>query len=315
MTEDHNVEHALQSTDRVAATPRPTVFDGVRPASWWILGLTAVTVAGTLLFNNVVILQSPVPAFVVSLYRETSGLITATLIASFSTLVVTVIVIFGIGRVRPWDVGWRGPQFWRGLAVTLAFWIAMQVALAVICGLNGDDISLHAAWNRRSASAIIGVVLAQFFGTALVEETLIRGFFLTQFYLKAASVFRHTIAVAVAVFGSTLLFSALHLPNDLWVGHVRGPDLMLNQVGFVIFGLIASALFLVTRNLFVTVGLHAIVNAPAPIVETAQITVYQVWFGLTMLLLVTWWIANWLGARRNRPRDDATMRASASGSE
>jgi membrane protease YdiL (CAAX protease family) len=314
MTDESVEKIAEQATEEVPAIPRQSVFVGIRPASWFILVLTAVTTVGTLSFNNVFILQNPAPVFVASLYKATSGLVNGTLIASFSILVATAIVMFGIGRTRAWDVGWRGPELRWGLAVTLAFWIAMQGLIAVICG-STDQLSLHESWNRRGVGVISGDVLAQFAGTSLVEETLMRGFFLTQFYLKAANVFRHSTAVAIAVAGSTLFFAALHLPNHIWVGNVRGLDLILNQVGVLAFGLIACAAFMITRNLFIAVGIHAIVNAPATIVNADNLTVYSVWFGLTILLLVSWWFMNRTGAGGQHDRVVEPARATASARE
>ncbi len=239
---------------------------------------------GTLLFNNAVILQDdPVPAFVISVFRATAGLVNGTLIASLSTLTATAIVIFGIGRLRGWDVGWRLPELWWGLAVTLGFWIAMQGVLALLVALSGE-FSLHDAWKQHG----VGGVLGQLLGNAFVEETLLRGFFLPQFYLKAAQVYRRGTALLIAVLGSTLLFAVLHIPNRLLAGNIYGGNLLVDHLGLLVFGLLFAAVFLITRNLFIAVGLHAIVNEPALIVRAPDLTVYAVWFALTVLVLVTW---------------------------
>lgn len=278
-----------------------SIFAGVRSVSWSMLLLTTVIAVAALSFSNVYVLQNPIPPFAILLERATSGLINGSLIASLSTLVITAIVMFGVAGVRPRDVGWRGRQLRQAIAVTIAFWVVMQVVIAVITGLT-DPLVPHELWNRRRLGSIGGDMLAQFLGTALLEETLMRGFIMTQLYLKAATLMRHRAALALAVVVSTLLFAAFHLPNQLWVSNMRGPELVLGQLIIVVFGVLACALFLAARNLFVVVGLHAIINAPTPLVAADNATILFVWLGLTLLLLlVCWWLNRGAVAKQRDP--------------
>lgn len=279
-------------------------FGRIRSASWLILVLTALVMAGTLLLTNSVILQSdPVPVFVIFVFQASGGLVNGTLIASLCTLATTATVVFGIGRQRGWDVGWRVPELCWGLVFTISFWVAMQGVLTLLAAVYGD-LSLHEAWKERGISVVIGGVLGQLLGNAFLEETLMRGFFLPQFYLKAAGVFRRGTSLTIAVLGSTLLFAMMHIPNRLWVANIQGGNLLLDQVGLVAFGLIAATVFLVTRNLFIAIGLHALVNAPAPIVQAPDITVSAVWFGLIIFILVTWALTRYLRAGSQHAGED-----------
>lgn len=271
-----------------------SVLDGIRPARWWVILLTVVTAIVALTFSNAYLLQDPQPAFVIALRRATSGLINGSLLAAFSTLVATSIVIFGIGRLRCWDVGWRWREFRLGLFVTIAFWIAMQGLLVINAGLTGG-LAWHEDWQRRGVGVIAGGILAQFLGTALLEETLMRGFFLPQFFLKVSRVFPRRLSIGLAVVGSTLLFAAFHLPNRLWAGNIRGPELWFDQPALLLFGLLACALYLVTRNLFIAVGLHAIINAPATLVASDDRTVFAVWLGLSLVLVAYWRLSDGKG--------------------
>jgi membrane protease YdiL (CAAX protease family) len=262
-------------------------LERIRSTSWSILGLTTVVIVGMLLFNNTVFLRNPTPAFLSFVLKTSAGLVNGTLIASLLMLAATGIVIFGFARLRAYDVGWRLPELWWAVVFTVGFWIAMQFLLALVAAVSGE-LSVSETWKQGRTSVIIGGALGQLLGNAFVEETLMRGFYLPQFYLKAAQVYRRGTALTFAVLGSTLFFTVTHLPNRLLTGNIYGGSLLIDHVGLFMFGLIFAVALLITRNLFIAVSLHALFNEPVPIVQSGGLTVYVVWFGLTVFVLATW---------------------------
>jgi membrane protease YdiL (CAAX protease family) len=186
--------------------------------------------------------------------------------------------------------------------VTIALWLVMQGILTVVGALQGQ-LALNADWNQSGGSPVIGGVLGQLLGNALVEETVFRGFFLAQFYVKAAHRLRHEAALAISVIGSSVLYSVTHVPNLLFIKSIDGIDLLMFLGGLVGLGFLFAAVYLVTGNLFIAVGLHALVNTPAPLFHSSELTVNTVWFGVTVLLLIAWPQIKWLRAHSEMEGD------------
>ena len=272
-------------------TPGTHLFAGIRRTSWPILGLTIVAYAGATLVVSTVLFQGRISEMLGWLYAATGFLIQSALVGGLVGLAIVGVIFFGVGRLRGSDVGWGVAELWMGLLVTLGFWIAMNGVLVMLAVFSGG-VFLDEAWQRRGATAVAGGLAGQLLGNALVEETLFRGFLLPQFYLKAATAFRRGTALAIAVVGSSLLFAVSHIPNRLFIQGLTGSELMWDQGGVFLLGLVFATVYLVTRNLFVAVGLHALVNEPTLVIRASnEDAVYAVWGGLTVLLLLTWWLA------------------------
>jgi membrane protease YdiL (CAAX protease family) len=261
--------------------------------------LTIVAYACATYVVNWVLFQGQIGQFFGSIYSATGFLIQPTLVGGLFSLVVIGVMLFVVGRLRGSDIGWQARELRLGLWVTFGFWIAMNVVLAAI-GALGDGVFLNRSWKQPGASALVGALIGQLLGNALAEETVFRGFLLPQLYLKTAMVFRRSIALGIAILGSTLLFAVSHVPNRLYVHELTGSELLSDQAGLFLLGLFIAGMYVVTRNLFVVVGLHALVNTPTLLVSaTSEDLIYVVWGALAVLLLLVWWIT---AAVRDRTR-------------
>jgi len=56
----------------------------------------------------------------------------------------------------------------------------------------------------------------------------------------------------------------------------------------ILGGLIFVVIYMVTKNIFVAVGLHAIANDPAPLIQTSNGVVAIAWLVSVVLLLFLW---------------------------
>jgi membrane protease YdiL (CAAX protease family) len=253
------------------------------------VGLTIVAYACAMLFVSAVLFQGRISEWLGSLYVATRFLVQASLVAGLFSLAVVGVTLFAVGRLKGSDVGWNAPDLWQGLLVTFGFWVAMNVVLAVLGALDGG-VFLDKVWTERGASAVVGGLIGQLIGNALVEETVFRGFLLPQFYLKGAAVFRRGAAMAIALIGSSLLFAVSHVPHRILVSGLSGTEILWDQAGLFLMGLFFGVAYVVTRNLFVAVGLHALANEPVPVVGASSETIlHAVWGGLAVLLVLIWW--------------------------
>ncbi|HEX2474621.1 MAG TPA: type II CAAX endopeptidase family protein [Lacipirellulaceae bacterium] len=277
--------------------PAKSQFAGIRRTSWLVLASTIVVYACATLVVNWVLFQGKIGQSLGSLYSATGFLIRSTLVGGLFTLLVIGTLVIAVGRLRCSDVGWAAREFRLGLLVTFGFWLAMNVVLAAI-GALGDGVVLNQSWRQPEATALVGSLIGQLLGNALAEETIFRGFLLPQLYLKTARSFRPGIALAIAVVGSSLLFSLSHVPNRLFVHGLTGSELIGDQAGLFLLGVFIAGVYIVTQNLFVVVGLHALVNEPALIIGTSnEDWIYAVWGALAVLLLLAWSVT---AAMRNR---------------
>ena len=178
-------------------------------------------------------------------------------------LVLVLAVLMVAGRLRPQDLGLRLRDLGPGVAVLLVAWVVLQLLLlpAMVGGAMWVGMSLG------TLTALAG----QWVGPALFEEVLYRGFFFVQVAQRplrgaAPGTRGHFLQAAVA---SGLLFSLAHLP-----GLVFGDASAVSALGMLavtaVAGVYGAWLYVRTRNLFVVIGLHALHNAPVPVVDVAD---------------------------------------------
>ncbi len=268
----------------------PRLFAQTRPTTWPIIVLAVVAYACSILFVNAVLFQGRISQALGSLYVATAFLIQSALVGGLLALAVVAVVVFGLGRLRASDVGWSASELKWGLLATIGFWVTMQIVALVVATAVGE-VNWHEDWQRRGASGVIGGLLGQLLGNALVEETVFHGFLLPQLHLKANQVLRTAFALMIAMIGSSVVFAVTHIPNRLLVRELAGMDLLWDQAGLFFAGLIFAVTYIVTRNLFVAVGLHALANEPVSLFRASnEVMQYVIWFGLTVVLLIGWWM-------------------------
>lgn len=218
--------------------------------------------------------------------EATDGLVQPTLLYS---LLLFLVVIVGIlvwkGGLRPADVGLVAAKVMPGIIVTCALWGAVQIVL-IIAALLSDD---HGpARSEGSGAPRAGALIAQLLGNAFAEETMFRGFLLTQLFLKFAKCFqgRTWRSLVVAVVLSQCLFALIHIPNLSRLG-TPGGDAVGKLAMVMALGVFLSLLYLRTDNLFIVTGVHALINAPTPLVKPT-LPAEAIVFVLAVVLLACW---------------------------
>ncbi|TWI12005.1 hypothetical protein IP93_01286 [Lysobacter ruishenii] len=199
------------------------------------------------------------------LQQATAGWVSVTLVASGAIGMVSLLIVFGLGRQSFADVGWRAGYLVPAFVVSLLLWASMQAATVFSAQVSGAPLVAAAAWERGLGIAL-GPLLAQVLGTALMEETVFRGYLWPQLVLWLRRGLPAAWAAALGLLLSQGLFAGLHVPVLLYTGTeagaLAGPLLMLFFVG-IVFALVYAA----TGNLFVAVGAHALGNAPTLLFE------------------------------------------------
>lgn len=222
------------------------------------------------LANNTLLQRDAPRSALLALEEASGGWIEPVLLRSQLVLAAFLLVVVLIGRKRPGDFGWSAKKLLPGLALFAGAWLALQLVLVLAVVARGQPLALHPAWARVGLAGVLGGVLAQALGHALVEDTAFRGFFLPELRarcVRPGSLLAFVAVLALGVAGSSLLFGLAHLPTRALVKGSGLAELVSEQWEFFSAGIALGLAFVATRNLFAVVGLHVLLNAPAPLVD------------------------------------------------
>lgn len=268
--------------------------------SWRTIGIVAALQVVVAVLVNQVLFALPV---VRTVARVSGGWVQPTLVAAVVVLVCVVGVgIAWLGRLRMADVYWRTDLLLPALAASAAVWAAAQLLVAAAEILRGHPLDWHPSWARAGVGVVGGALLAQVAGNALVEETVFRGFLLPQLTRRLRHVARGSVAtLALALLGSQLFFALYHLPNRLFARMPLG-EIGADAALLLLMGTVFALLFLLTRNLWLVVGLHALGNRPTALFAASDTTVRAALLISALALLAAWRLA------ARGVRDDAGRR-------
>jgi membrane protease YdiL (CAAX protease family) len=263
-------------------------FDHLKEPSWPLVTVAVLVDVVVLLIAMQVVLPLLKSSFPVE--RLTNGLVQATLIFSivrFALVIVCVIVL--VGGLKARDVGLQWQKLPSGALVVFGVWIVMQI-VGMLPGLVASgQVALSSYWTWDRVPAITGELIAQFLGNAFVEEVIFRGFLATQVYLmlKAWTSGQGRLLTA-AVLVSQLIFALSHIPQRIAAGY-SPLSVLLDLLVVWVTGILFAVLYLRTGNIFIAVGVHALVNAPVTVVALpSQATAKLLLLILSLLLILVW---------------------------
>lgn len=222
----------------------------------WLLA--AWTILATLWFVSPWFPMQPLAA----LQRASGGWITVTLLASGLIGLVQLAIVAGPGGQRLRRLGWRASRIPAALLLGLLLWALMQAGTLVAQAGSGSPLQPHPAW-AAGLGVALGPLLAQLMGTALMEETVFRGFLWPELARRFGGGRRGAWLGALA---SQALFALMHLPI-LWYHGLDTAAQASTLLTLFGVGLVFVLVYATTRNLFVAVAVHALGNAPTLLFE------------------------------------------------
>jgi len=221
--------------------------------------------------------------------HATRGLLSQTLLVNLLVGLVAAGVVLGPGRLRPEHIGLIRSKLPFGIAVTVGLWAVVEVIEAVLALVMDGSITLAPDWSEIGATATVGLLLGQLFGNALYEDVAYRGFLFPQLLLKARARWPTDAgrAMAGAMVVSQVLFALRHVPGDLVAG--TGPAaIALHLLIVTVIGIALVLLYRRTGNLFIVIGVHALIDAPTPLIRPTLIGPSYLVIALGVLLLLLW---------------------------
>ena len=262
-------------------------FEKIRETGWPVIIGFIIAIAGFTSVVNLIVFPADVFRPVADV---TAGLIQSTLIVNLIGLVIIVIgIIIFAGRLKGKDVGIIWPLIPKALVVTIGLWFATQIIGLVINIISGRGLGLDSMWQNTRLTVVIGSIIAQIFGNALLEEIEYRGFLLPQIFLKLNSrkfVLRRNYRIAAALVISQVVFSLSHIPNRLFLGE-HFSEWPLDFFTLLGIGVLYGLIYLRTGNIFIAVGVHALANIPASLF-ISQNAAGNIILALGIVLLFLW---------------------------
>ncbi len=279
-------------------------FDRLKKTSWSVIALAAIVDAAVLAVAMLVVLPFLRSSFPIE--RFTNGLIQATLIFSVVRFALAGVgIAMLVGGVTARDIGLRWEKLPSGALTVFGIWTVMNV-VGILYGLIASGkIALSPIWTPDRTLPIAGELIAQFLGNAFAEEVIFRGFLATQVYLMLeGKISGRGRLVTASVLISQLIFSLSHIPQRIATGY-SPLGLLISLLVVWVTGILFAVLYLRTENLFIAVGVHALVNAPVTIVALPS----QAMGELLALILILALIVAWGPLTRWRERRGAAQYA------
>lgn len=197
---------------------------------------------------------------VTALFTATFGIVHPTLLAA-AVLAASVSAVALSTGLTVRDFGLRRRDVCVGAYVWLAAYAGLQLVLLLAAVFTGRGIR-SGAWFAAPIGYASGTVIAQLFGTAVVEEAVFRGFVFRQVLVRVRGHSTRQSIIAAAI--AAVPFALCHIPQRLSTG-TAGADLAANLVELWVLGMVATYLYVRSRNLMAVMALHALFNAPAPL--------------------------------------------------
>lgn len=243
----------------MAKQKNPTIrqwIDTVKPVAFWILILAiAYQFANAILVHYVFF---PSEMFH-PLHRATGGIIHATFQGYVLLTIVTGFFICYLGGLRAKDFALFSKKILPAIGLTLFAWGMIHT----IPFLEGRALQINSDWDTLEAARhrFSEFFMSQLFGNALYEELFFRAFLISQLTLFFLKKMTSTPAILFAIICSCIIFALVHIPAWLINGTSIEVILLEDLPGFFLRGLAYVVIFLLTKNIFVAVGIHALSNA------------------------------------------------------
>jgi uncharacterized protein len=227
-----------------------------KETSWSIIITFSLLYSAYVSFMNLVVIKYDIFE---PISTVTYGLVNRTLTANLISIVLFVFVLMiKFGGVDLNSIGIKKNRIVSALVVTIIIWICIQAMNVIIALIISGSPTVHSSWQEHGVTRVLGSFIGQVFGNCLFEEIAFRGFLLVQICKKLRGK-RGALLTAIAL--SQLIFALIHIPNRILAGMSLG-QMLPSLIMVFILGLLFSAVYLATDNLFLAIGVHALWNTP-----------------------------------------------------
>ncbi|WP_158305565.1 CPBP family intramembrane glutamic endopeptidase [Alkalihalophilus pseudofirmus] len=152
----------------------------------------------------------------------------------------------------------------EGFMVFLIVFSLIHIQIWMYSLYNGVSLISTFSLNEVSFTMWTGGLIAQIFGVGIMEEIVFRFIIFWSLY-SLITLKRKSVRILWALLITQILFSLIHFPIDF----IRYPDINFFSIRFSILlflGMFLSVLYLYTKNLWIAVFIHGLLNLPMPVI-------------------------------------------------
>ncbi|REL37939.1 CPBP family intramembrane metalloprotease [Rhodohalobacter sp. SW132] len=253
----------------------------VRESGWGVISIFLLLQA-----ILIVVLVHYSPQIFIPIAQKTQWILHPDLLfAATLFLIVIVGILFVYGRLKPVDIGLHFPQIPVALLITAGLWVITQTSLILTSLIVTGTVETHSDWSQPGVIANLGFFAAMLLGMATYEEVAFRGYLFPQLYKKFGG--SHNLRLLYAAVVSSFLFAIVHIPTRIINAQMSVDELFVQMAILTVAGLIGVALYVRTQNLFVVIGIHALINAPLPLVHS-PVSPFIITSVLSGILWIIW---------------------------
>ena len=210
----------------------------------------------------------------------TNEIINGTLIVNLIGLAGSLFIIFIIGKHNLASIWFSKQKLKIAALLILVIWIISQIFIIVFSYYKNGEIIFIQNFN-----VITGNIIAQLFGSSLLEEIIFRGILLIQLYLIFIANKSHKSTIIYSLATSAIIFVLFHIPNRVLI---YTPDnLILDTISLIFGSTLLGIIFFKTKNLPFVVGFHSLMNDPSSIIVTS-FPVQLIIFILVIIITLKW---------------------------
>ena len=210
----------------------------------------------------------------------TNEIINGTLVVNLIGLAGSLFIIFIIGKHNLASIWFSKQKLKIAALLILVIWIISQILIIVFSYYKNGEIIFIQNFN-----VITGNIIAQLFGSSLLEEIIFRGILLIQLYLIFIANKSHKSTIIYSLATSAIIFVLFHIPNRVLI---YTPDnLILDTISLIFGSTLLGIIFFKTKNLPFVVGFHSLINDPSSIIVTS-FPVQLIIFILVIIITLKW---------------------------
>jgi membrane protease YdiL (CAAX protease family) len=263
-------------------TPIKSWIETVKPVAAWILIVAILIQCAWSSFAHFVLFPAGI---LQSLSNYTGHILHPTFTVNVLLSICMGFLLCYIGGLRAKDFAIFHKQILPAVGFTLLAWAIIQLSPL----LSGDALVVDPIWSEQGElmHRFSRFFIGQLFGNALYEELIYRALLISQFTILFRKKCSTTKALIFAVICSQLVFALLHIPHRI-VSGIPFDQMIVPVANLFIAGLLFSALFFLSKNIFIPVGVHALANKSPNIFEQCENQ-----FGVISIILIFLAILFW----------------------
>ena len=237
-------------------------FTNVKKTNLWLIPILLLVQIG---FNQILNDKyTDISKFLQPITDGTDWIINPTTVWGILNLLVIFGIIFGVGKLRPADLGLKWKLLPTAIVTAVILWIFLNILTYTNLTTNHNQIQFNPDWTRYKVAWYPGEFLATIVALAFVDQIIFQGFILPQLTLRLKGQYRILSAICL----TTTLYIIMRLPFILGTGTSNGALSALTQV--LPNGVLFACVYLFTGNIFTVIGFETLYNTPALIINSCS---------------------------------------------